>query len=226
VLVLVEAAPFRHRLVPQMTMRIRLFGLTGGMASGKSTVAARFRERGLEVIDADQVAREVVEPCSEGLAAVVETFGEGVLGPDGRLDRATLAARVFGDPVERRKLEGILHPRIAARTRARAQELADEGVRLACYEAALLVENGLAEAFRPLVVVAAPRAAQIARIASRDGLDAAQAEARIAAQLPLEAKVSVADHVIDNAADRAALIARADEVLDAIVQVYGPMRTG
>lgn len=205
-------------------MTIRLFGLTGGVASGKSTVAARFRERGVEVIDADQVAREVVEPGTEGLAAVVAAFGEGVLDADGRLDRAALGRVVFADPAERRRLEAILHPRIAAQTRAHAETLAAAGVRLACYEAALLVENGLADAFRPLVVVAAPRALQLARLAARDGLEATEAEARLAAQRPLEDKVAVADHVIDNASDREALVVRADAVLDAIVAAHGPLR--
>ena len=137
-------------------MTLHLFGLTGGIGSGKSTVADRFR-----------ATREVVEAGTEGLAAVVEAFGEGVLGPDGTLDRAALAAVVFGDDAKRRRLNAILHPRIAARTMERSAALEASGEPLACYEAALHVENGLADAFRPLVVVAVPEDVQVARAVAR-----------------------------------------------------------
>lgn len=195
---------------------MKLFGLTGGLASGKSTVAARFRARGLPVIDADQLAREVVAPGSEGLAAVVAAFGDGVLDARGALDRAKLAGLVFGDPDARRRLNQILHPRIGALTAERANELAEQGERFACYEAALLVENGLADAFRPLVVVAAPEDVQVARAMARDAATEAEVRARLAAQLPLAEKIRAADFVIENMGDRAATEARADEVLDAI----------
>jgi dephospho-CoA kinase len=194
----------------------RLFGLTGGLASGKSLVAARFRARGVPVIDADQLAREVVAPGTEGLAEIVRAFGPGVLRPDGALDRAAVAALVFGDDAKRRTLNAILHPRIGALTAQRAADLAAQGEELACYEAALLVENGLADAFRPLVVVAAAEEVQVARAMARDGATEAEARARIAAQMPLGAKIAVADHVIENVGDRAATERRADEVLEAI----------
>ncbi|MFO0758257.1 MAG: dephospho-CoA kinase [Byssovorax sp.] len=194
-------------------MALHLFGLTGGLASGKSTVAARFRALGLPVIDADQLAREVVAPGSEGLQAVVKAFGEGVLAADGSLDRARMAELVFSSPDKRRTLNSIVHPRIAALTAERAAELAAAGETLACYEAALLVENGIADAFRPLVVVAVPLDVQVARAMARDGATEEQARARIAAQLPLSAKVAAADFVIDNGGDREATGARAAEVL-------------
>lgn len=197
-------------------MSIRVFGLTGGLASGKSTVAARFRARGVPVIDADQLAREVVEPGSEGLARVVEAFGEGVLAPDGSLDRARLGELVFAAPEKRHALNAILHPRIGALTAQRITALDAAGEPLACYEAALLVENGLSDAFRPLVVVAVPPDVQLARAVLRDGSTEEQARARIAAQLPLATKIAAADHVIDNAGDAAATERRADEVLAAI----------
>lgn len=197
-------------------MSLRLFGLTGGLASGKSTVAARLRARGVPVIDADELAREVVAPGTDGLAAVVAAFGPEVLGADGALDRPRLAALVFGDEAARRRLNAILHPRIAALSAARAAELDARGETLACYEAALLVENGLADAFRPLVVVSVPEDLQIARAVARDGCTEAQARARIAAQLPLSAKVAVADHVIDNAGDRDATERKTDEILEQI----------
>jgi dephospho-CoA kinase len=196
---------------------VLLFGLTGGIASGKSTVAARFRERGVPVIDADALAREVVSPGSAGLAAVAAAFGDGVLAPDGSLDRKRVAEIVFANETRRKQLNAILHPRIGALTAERAAELAARGERVACYEAALLVENGLADAFRPLVVVAVPEAIQIARTMARDGATEAEARARIAAQRPLADKVKLADHVIDNSGTIEETRARSDEVLDAIL---------
>jgi dephospho-CoA kinase len=128
---------------------------------------------------------------------------------------------VFGDPEKRRLLNSILHPRIGALTAEKAAALDAAGHRLACYEAALLVENGLADAFRPLVVVAAPEAVQIERATARDAASEDQVRARIAAQLPLATKIAAADHVIENAGDRAAAERRADEVLDAIRRKLG-----
>ena len=197
-------------------MAILVFGLTGGLASGKSTVAARFRARGVPVIDADQIAREVVEPGSEGLAAIVEAFGQGILAPDGSLDRARLGDVVFAAADQRRALNAILHPRIAARSAQRIAALDAAGETLACYEAALLVENHLGDAFRPLVVVAVPHNVQLARAMARDGSTEEQARARIAAQLPLATKIAAADHVIDNGGETATTERRADEVIAAI----------
>jgi dephospho-CoA kinase len=192
---------------------VLVFGLTGGLASGKSTVAARLRALSVPVIDADQVARDVVAVGTPGLAAVVGAFGAGVLQVDGSLDRQKLGELVFGDPEKRRQLNGILHPLIGAESMRRVAEHAARGEALACYEAALLVENGLVEAFRPLVVVAVPREVQIARAMTRDGATAEQAEARVAAQLPLSAKVAAADYVIENVGTREETERRTDEVL-------------
>jgi dephospho-CoA kinase len=147
---------------------------------------------------------------------VVRVFGPDVLLPDGSLDRARVAELVFADPERRRRLNAIVHPRIGALTAQRAAELAARGEDLACYEAALLVENGLADAFRPLVVVAAPEAVQVARAMARDRATEAQVRARLAAQRPLADKVAVADHVIDSSATLEDTERRADEVLDAI----------
>jgi dephospho-CoA kinase len=192
---------------------MKVFGLTGGIACGKSAVAAHLRTRGVAVIDADAVAREIVEPGSEGLAAIVKEFGASVLGADGSLDRKALAAVVFGDEAKRKRLNAITHPRIGVRSAERMQELAAAGRPLACYEAALLVENGLADAFRPLVVVVAPEPVQIARIVARDGATEDEARARIRAQMSNADKARVADHVIDNSGTLADLHARTDEVL-------------
>lgn len=197
-------------------MGFLFFGLTGGIACGKSTVAARFREQGVHVIDADQVARQVVAPGTSGIIEITKAFGDGVLRPDGTLDRAKLAAEVFADEAKRRILNRILHPRIATKTMLLAQDLALQGETLACYEATLLVENGVADSFRPLVVVTAPESAQIARIVARDGVSERAALARIQAQMPLSEKVRVADYVIDTSGSLEDTNRQADEVLTKI----------
>ncbi|MBM4358231.1 MAG: dephospho-CoA kinase [Deltaproteobacteria bacterium] len=194
---------------------MRVFGLTGGVASGKSAVAACLRARGVDVIDADQVSRDVVVPGSEGLAEVVAAFGD-VLAADGTLDRKRLGQQIFADADARKRLEAILHPRIAAETARRLASLAGRGVELACYDAALLVERGLHATFRPLLVVAVPREVQRARLLRRDGIDAAEADRRIDSQLPLEAKVAAADFVIDNRGSLDELEHQVDRVLASI----------
>jgi dephospho-CoA kinase len=176
---------------------VHLFGLTGGIASGKSGVAERLRSFGVPVIDADLLSREVVAGGTEGLRAVVAEFGEGVLDPVGALDRKALGRIVFADAAARRRLNAITHPLISRRTFERAAELDAAGEPLGCYEAALLVENGAADAFRPLVVVACPEEVQIARVMARDGATREEALARIRSQKPVAEKVAVADFVID-----------------------------
>ena len=195
---------------------MHLFGLTGGIASGKSAVAARLRERGVPVIDADQLARDAVAPGSAGLAAVVRAFGDGVLGPEGALDRKRVADVVFQDDDRRKALNAIVHPIVTMLTFQRAAELRDLGHPLACYEAALIVENGVADAFRPLVVVSAPEATQVSRACARDGAAEDDVRARIRAQMPLAEKVKAADFVIENQGSLADLHRRTDEVLAAI----------
>jgi len=200
---------------------VHLFGLTGGIASGKSTVAARLRARGVPVIDADALAREVVEPGTDGLRAVVDAFGGGVLAQDGALDRKALARIAFSDEAARKRLNAITHPLIAALTAQRAVELEARGEPLACYEAALLVENGVADAFRPLVVVSCPEATQIARVHARDASSREDALARIRAQKPLAEKVAVADFVIDTTGTIEESARRTDEVLRAVCDRVG-----
>jgi dephospho-CoA kinase len=178
---------------------VRVIGLTGGIASGKSAVAAMLRELGAPVVDADLVARQVVEPGTPALAEIVGRFGREVVDADGRLDRKRLADEVFGDLAARRDLNAITHPRIAAASAAALADLASGGAPVAIYEAALLVENRAHEQLDGLIVVAVPEAMQLARLCARDGIDEVAARARLAAQLPLADKVAVADWVIDNA---------------------------
>lgn len=192
---------------------MHLFGLTGGIASGKSVVAARLRERGVPVIDADQLARDAVAKDTAGLAAVAKAFGPDVLSPDGTLDRKGLAATVFADEEKRRALNAIVHPEVARLTLEAASALRERGEPLGCYEAALIVENGVADAFRPLVVVSAPEALQVARACARDGSSPEDARARIRAQTPLADKIAAADFVIHNEGSLDDLRRRTDEVL-------------
>jgi dephospho-CoA kinase len=196
-------------------------GLTGGIASGKSTVGKLFRQLGATVVDADEVAREVVERGSEGLGEIVTAFGPDVLAADGSLDRKKLGAIVFEQPEDRVRLERITHPRIFARSMQLMAAAAARNEALALYEAALLVENGSYKMMQALVVVAAHEATQLARVATRDGLDEAAARARMAAQMPLEKKIAVADYVIWNDGDLAALEARTREVHGALLARFG-----
>jgi dephospho-CoA kinase len=181
----------------------RVIGLTGGIASGKSTVSAMLRELGAHVIDADQVARDVVAPGTPALAEIQERFGPAVLHEDGTLDRKKLGAIVFADVDARRALERITHPRIAAATQQEIARLAAAGVDPVIYDAALIVENRLYTWMQGLIVVSVPPEVQVARLMIRDDTDEAAAHARIAAQLPLAEKVAVATHVIDNSGTRA-----------------------
>lgn len=180
-----------------------LVGLTGGIASGKSTVSRQLAELGCQVIDADVLAREVVAPGQPAWRAIVEAFGQEVLRPDGTLDRPRLGALVFADPETRRRLEAITHPAIQARRDAILAELAARGFDgLVVQDAALLIEVGAARRVDRLVVVYADRAVQIERLMRRDGLDRAEAERRVASQMPLAEKVKLAHYVIDSSDSR------------------------
>lgn len=191
-----------------------LIGLTGGVASGKSSVARAFEARHPGgVVDADLAARAVVEPGTEGLAAVVAHFGPGVLGPDGRLDRAALRARVFAAPEERKALEALLHPRIRAWMLARAEAASTPYVVL---DIPLLAEGGGRATWPKLdriVVVDVPVAVQRARLMARDGVDTALAERMIAAQATRAQRLALADDVVVNLgslADLDAAVGRLD----------------
>jgi dephospho-CoA kinase len=171
-------------------------GLTGGIGSGKSTAAARFAELGALVIDADVLAREAVEPGTDGLAAVVAEFGEQVLDADGRLDRRALARLVFGDEAARGRLNAIVHPRV----RARAVELiaaAPPGT-VVVQDVPLLVETEQAGAYDLVVVVEAPEELRVRRLAADRGMSAEEVRARMASQATDEQRRAVADVVLVN----------------------------
>ncbi len=177
-------------------MRTLHVGLTGGIGAGKSTVAARLAELGALVLDADLAARAVVEPGTEGLAAVVEAFGPEVLGPDGALDRAALARLVFADEARRAELNAIVHPRVR-RWMAERTAAAPQGA-VVVQDIPLLVESGLMPLFDVVVVVDARDETRIDRLVRLRGMAREQAEARIAAQAPRERRNAEADHVIEN----------------------------
>lgn len=186
---------------------MKVVGLTGGIACGKSTVARHLAAQGIPVIDADRVARDVVAPGTAGLDAIVARFGPEVLDADGALDRRGLRARIAVDAQARRDLEAITHPRIAA---AIAEQLAALTTPVAVVEAALMVETGSWRRYDALLVVTSPPELQLARLLARDGGDAAAARALIATQLPLADKERLATAVIHNDSDEEALLAATD----------------
>jgi dephospho-CoA kinase len=174
-----------------------LVGLTGGIGTGKSTVARMLEKRGAVVFDADVLARQAVAPGTPGFDQVVERFGPNVLAPGGGLDREALASIVFSDPAARRDLEGIVHPEVRRMFAEGCEEYRDSD-RVVVFSAPLLVETGMHTAFDLLIVVSAPVATQIERLMRGRGMAERNVQARIAAQLPLEAKAEVADILVDN----------------------------
>lgn len=195
---------------------MRVFGLTGGVASGKGVVAAQFRALGVPVVDADQLAREVVAPGTPGFGEIVDQFGPAVVAADGSLDRKALANIVFDDAAARRTLNAITHPRVAALLRGKLDELERQGTSLVCYEVPLLFENQLQDRFRPVVLVAASKETQVQRAMARSGWTREEALARIGAQLPLEEKRRLADFVIENDGSLDDTLRRATDVLSEV----------
>jgi dephospho-CoA kinase len=173
-----------------------MVGLTGGIGSGKSAVAARFAELGAVVIDSDQIAREVVARGTDGLREVVAAFGDGVLTPEGDLDRAAMARLVFDDPDARRRLEKIIHPLVRARTAALIAAVDPNAV--VVNDVPLLVEASLAGNFDMVVIVLAPEPTRIDRLVRARGMSPTEAKARISAQASDAQRRAVADVLIEN----------------------------
>jgi dephospho-CoA kinase len=194
-------------------------GLTGGVASGKSTVATILAGLGAVVVDADLLAREVVEPGTPGLAAVVDAFGAGVLAADGSLDRPALGAVVFADPDARRRLEAILHPLIRARA-AELEAAAPEGT-VVVHDIPLLAETGQADRFEAVLVVDVPVETQVERMVADRGMSREDALARVAAQATREERLAVATYVVENTGTREDLRDRVTEVFGMLVST-GP----
>ncbi|GAA3727087.1 dephospho-CoA kinase [Spinactinospora alkalitolerans] len=185
-------------------------GLTGGIGSGKSEVARRLAECGAVVIDADKIAREVVEPGTSGLAEIAEAFGEGVLTPEGALNRPRLGEIVFADEARLAELNAIVHPRVGARTEELMAGAPQDAV--VVYDVPLLVENGLGRLYDLVVAVDAPEETRIRRLAAHRDMPEDQARARIKAQATREQRLAAADIVIDNSGTVAELDARVARV--------------
>ena len=177
---------------------IRVIGLTGGIASGKTSVARFFQDRGAVVIDADQLARSAVEPGTFGLERVVSAFGREILAPDGQLDRRRLAALVFSDPAKRVLLEEILHPEIKRLAEERITQAAEGGQRFVFYMAPLLIEAGVVDRVDEVWVVTVRPPVQLERLMQRDGIARDEALRIIASQMPLADKEKYGRIVIDN----------------------------
>jgi dephospho-CoA kinase len=175
-----------------------VYGLTGGIGSGKSTVAELLEEYGVPVVSADELSRVVVAPGSEGLRLVVEKFGPEILGDDGGLDRRRMASVVFRDPERRRELEAILHPRIRDRFEQVLDALEKAGHEVAVYEVPLLFERNLQGEMKAVILVTAPMDARVARVRARDDVTETEVRARIAAQMDEDQKRRRADYIIEN----------------------------
>ncbi|WP_026116405.1 dephospho-CoA kinase [Nocardiopsis valliformis] len=187
-------------------------GLTGGIGSGKSAVSSALSSYGAVVIDADAIAREVVEPGTPGLAEVVAEFGEGVLTPEGRLDRPRLGEIVFADEARLADLNAIVHPRVAERSGQLMEEALASDAKVVVYDVPLLVENGLESLYDVVVVVDTPDEVRVERVYRDRGLPREQVRARIDAQADRETRLASADLVVDNSGTREELAERVAEL--------------
>lgn len=196
-----------------------MIGLTGGIGSGKSTVAALMRQRGFPVVDADQVARDNMEPGSSVLAAVAEEFGADLLGPDGALDRAELARRAFASEEATQRLNAITHPAIRAESARRFAALEAAGERAAVYDMPLLVELGMDQDMDMTVVVDVNPEERVRRLVTHRGLDEADARNRIARQIPDAERCAAADVVLDNNGTEKQLAQQVDTLANRITNI-------
>ncbi|RWZ51745.1 dephospho-CoA kinase [Labedella phragmitis] len=194
---------------------MRVIALTGGIASGKSTISRRLAELGASVVDADVLSREAVEPGSPGLQAIAERFGPSVLTADGALDRPALGAIVFSDDAARAALNAIVHPEVRRLAAARLAEIGrSEPDAIAIYDVPLLVETGVDHSFDLVVVADADAATRVERLVTLRGLERVEAERRVAAQASDEARRAIADVLIDTTGAMAETIAQVDALWD------------
>lgn len=190
-------------------------GLTGGIGSGKSTVSSRLAELGAFIVDADLVAREIVEPGQPALAELAEAF-DGVLNPDGTLNRAELARQAFATPEATEKLNAITHPRIRARTEELFKQGRESGAEVLVYDMPLLIENGEVDKVDHVLVVDAPDELRIDRLVQHRGLDEDDARRRIAAQIDRETRLNAADTVLDNSGSLESFLEQVDGFWDGL----------
>ena len=197
---------------------MKLAGLTGGIASGKSTVATMLRELGAEVVNADELARDIVQPGTEAWKEIIAAFGAEILRDDRTIDREKLRRIVFQDQKARERLESITHPRIRALAQRKAEKLAAEGAEIIVYEAPLFFENRAHLWVRPVILVACGAAQQRQRLRQRDGLSEEEIAQHLNAQMPLEEKRRLADFIIENNGDLEELRRQVEEVWEKIKQ--------
>ncbi len=210
-----------------MKRRFLLVGLTGGIGTGKSTVSRMFRDLGCLIVDADLLARQVVEPGEPAYDKIVAEFGKQILEADGRIDRKKLGALVFSDPARRKRLEGFTHPEIRQRQAGVLAELVSEGFEgLVVFDAALLVETGGAQNMDRLVVVSANEATQLKRLVLRDGISEAEARRKLGSQMPLALKVRQAHYVVDNSGTREETLRQVRNVYQALLADLALLQAG
>ena len=191
-------------------------GLTGGIATGKSTVAAMFAARGAAIVDADRIARALQEPGQRCYRQIAEAFGAEVLDRAGRIDRPRLAARVFADAPARQRLEAIMHPAIREVCEEEIRTAEAMGKTVCIVDAALILETGRRERFHKIVVIAAPEDVQVDRLTRTRGMTQAEARQRLASQWSTAAKAALADFVIDNGSDLASTEAQVNRIYSAL----------
>jgi dephospho-CoA kinase len=202
-------------------------GLTGGIATGKSTVAGIFASAGAVVVDADRIARDAVRPGTAVHADIVAHFGSGILLADGALDRKQLAAIIFGDPAEQRTLERMVHPQVKRQVAMQLNRLRREAPEaVVVVDVPLLFETGMDRGLPATILVYAPEAIQMRRLIARDGLSKAGARARIRAQMPIEAKKALAAIVIDNSGPLESTRRQTLAVYRRLVREQGEMKKG
>jgi dephospho-CoA kinase len=199
---------------------VLVVGLTGGIASGKSTVSALLKERCYMVLDADEFARDVAKPHTAGWQEIWEVFGEEYFHPDGSLDRSRLAETIFRDATARHRLNEIIHPKVLALIESRIQESRNRGESLVIVDVPLLFEVGWDKQVDKVVVVYVKPEIQLARLLERDNLTLEEAQNRIAAQLPLSLKAQQADYVIDNSGSLEDTSRQVDMIMDTLLRGY------
>lgn len=187
-----------------------LIALTGGIASGKSTIARRLEEHGAIIIDADQIVRDVQAPGSPVLAAIEAEFGEDVIDASGALDRAGLGARVFGDPAALQRLNAIVHPAVRAESQRRFEEATADPAAIVIYDVPLLVEARADDPWDMIIVAHAPAAVRLRRLVELRGMEESAAQDRIDAQVPDDKRLEIADTVIDTSGTMEQTIAQTD----------------
>jgi dephospho-CoA kinase len=200
---------------------MRIVGLTGGIATGKSTVCKMFGKLGAAIVDADTIAHQAVASGSPAWQEIVAWFGREILQPDGQIDRKKLGSLIFEDAGQRAALNRIVHPVVFAQMDRQVRQLDAAGAcKLVLLDIPLLFESGMHEQIRPIIVVYLSPSLQLQRLMARDGISQADALARIRSQLPIESKKDLADHVIDNGQDRRHTLAQTQSLYQTLISAY------